>query len=186
MRAARARPQARRPTACPLSQGATRWREAQIGVRTHREQSSARLGDSSVMAGLDSHVGISNTHVMKSDVPSLAPPPPGARPADPPVAGSQPLLHARSRSLDQLTHDLEQALRMGRSGLIVTAATDGTPAIPSLIAVWLLNEVGKAIGVKRPVSLSTVINKQDLRSVGGVARLLHQVFHPTSHGAVAS
>lgn len=75
---------------------------------------------------------------------------------------------------------------MGRSGLIVTAATDGTPAIPSLIAVWLLNEVGKAIGVKRPVSLSTVINKQDLRSVGGVARLLHQVFHPTSHGAVAS
>lgn len=124
--------------------------------------------------------------VMNSDVPSVAPPPPGVSPAGAPVASLPPLSEARSRSLDQLTGDLEQALRIGRSGLTTSPAADGTPAIPSLLAVWLLNEVGKAIGVKRPVSLSSVTNKQELRSVGGVARLLFQVFHPTSHGAVAS
>lgn len=123
---------------------------------------------------------------MKSDVPSVAPPPPGASPAGPSGASPPPLSDARSRSIEQLTGDLEQALRVGRSGLTTTAAADGTPAIPSLLAVWLLNEVGKAIGVKRPVILSSVTNKQELRSVGGVARLLFQVFHPTSHGAVAS
>jgi hypothetical protein len=34
--------------------------------------------------------------------------------------------------------------------------------------------------------LSKVANKQDLRSIGGVARLLHEAFHPAAHGAVAS
>jgi hypothetical protein len=122
---------------------------------------------------------------MKSDVASVAPPPPGPSPAGPSPAALPQLSDARSRSLEQLIGDLEQALLIGRSGLTTTAAADGTPAIPSLLAVWLLNEVGKAIGVKRPVVLSSVANKEELRSVGGVARLLFAVFHPTSHGAVA-
>jgi hypothetical protein len=53
-----------------------------------------------------------------------------------------------------------------------------------LIAVWLLSQVGKAIGTKRPVNLSKVKDRNDLRSVGGVARLLHQALHPAP--AVAS
>ena len=80
--------------------------------------------------------------------------------------------------------DLEAALR-GRAGLELSPAADGTSGVASLIAVWLINEVGKAIGVDKPVKLSAVTNRDDLRSVGGVARLLHRALHPAAHGAVA-
>lgn len=124
---------------------------------------------------------------MKSDVKSFAPPPPppSASPAGGAVSLTNPLAEARSLSVEGLEHDLEQVLRSGRPGLELTSAADGTPGIPSLIAVWLINEVGKAIGVQKPVNLSRVSDRDELRSVGGVARLLHRTLHPVSHGAVA-
>lgn len=133
---------------------------------------------------LTSGVGLSDTHVVKSDVPSPAPPPPGSSPSLPAVSGARPLAEARSRTAQQLERDLENALRTGRSALPLIPGADGTPAIPSLIAVWLITQAGKAVGVQKPVKLSKVTNKQDLRSVGGVARLLHEAFHPATHGAV--
>lgn len=122
--------------------------------------------------------------VMKSDVPSLAPPPPGRIPPPTPLPGAHPLSDAGSRSVAELAVDLEDTLRRGKGSLPLSPAGDGTPAVPSLIAVWLLSEVGKALGVKRPVNLSKVTDRDDLRSVGGVARLLHGVLHPAP--AVAS
>lgn len=123
---------------------------------------------------------------MKSDVPSSAPAPPSPEPSAPPRPAVNPLAGARSRSVDELERDFEQVLRIGQATLELTPAADGTPGIPSLIAVWLLNEVGKAIGVEKPVNLSTVTDRQELLSVGGVARLLYRTLHPVSRGAVAS
>ncbi len=121
---------------------------------------------------------------MKSDVPSLAPAPPGPAPAAAPLPGAHPLADARNRSVAELEIDLEDTLRRGKASLPAAPAGDGTRAIPSLIAVWLLSQVGKAIGTRRPVNLSKVTDRNDLRSVGGVARLLHQAMHPAP--AVAS
>jgi hypothetical protein len=117
---------------------------------------------------------------MKSDVPSNAPPPPHRGAASLSSAEAPLLSNVRDRSLSELEADLEATLRHGKSSLVLSPAQDGTPAISSLISVWLLSQVGKAIGTAKPVNLSTVTNRDELRSVGGVARLLHGVLHPVS------
>jgi hypothetical protein len=58
------------------------------------------------------------------------------------------------------------------------AYTDGTLAIKSMTAVWILSTVGKALG-RRLVRLSDV-DRESLRSVGGVSRLIKTV---TASGA---
>jgi hypothetical protein len=95
-----------------------------------------------------------------------------------PLPGAHPLSDARNRSVAELEVDLEDTLRQCKASLPASPAGDGTRAIPSLIAVWLLSQVGKAIATKRPVNLSKVADLNDLRSVGGVARLLHHALHP--------
>lgn len=52
------------------------------------------------------------------------------------------------------------------------AHSDGTLAIKSMIAVWILTTVGKAFG-RRLVRLQAV-DANALRSIGGVARLIRQ------------
>ena len=52
------------------------------------------------------------------------------------------------------------------------AHSDGTLAIKSMIAVWILTTVGKAFG-RRLVRLSAV-DANALRSIGGVVRLIRQ------------
>jgi hypothetical protein len=52
------------------------------------------------------------------------------------------------------------------------AHTDGTLAIDSMTAVWVLSIVGKAFG-RRLVRLSEV-DRDSLRSVGGVSKLIKQ------------
>ena len=50
---------------------------------------------------------------------------------------------------------------------------NGTPRIPSLVAVWLIGRVSEAYSPGQTlVNLSKVPDVQVLRSVGGVARLL--------------
>lgn len=124
-------------------------------------------------------------YVMKSDVPSNAPPPRGRVPAPAAAPGVAPLSDAPARSCAELERDLEDTIRRGKAAIALTPGEDGTPAISSMIAVWVLSQVGKALGTnKSPVKLSKVENPEDLRSIGGVARLLHAVFHPAP--AVAS
>lgn len=50
--------------------------------------------------------------------------------------------------------------------------TDGTLVIDSMTAVWVISTVGKAFG-RRLVRLSTV-DRDSLRSVGGVSKLIKQ------------
>lgn len=121
---------------------------------------------------------------MKSDVPSHAPTPPRRGAAVVSLPDARPLTDVRDRSIAELETDLEDTLRRGKASVSLAPADDGTPAISSLIAVWLLSQVGKALGTKRPVNLAKVTDRENLRSVGGVARLLHEVLHPAS--AVAS
>jgi hypothetical protein len=47
------------------------------------------------------------------------------------------------------------------------------------VSVWLLSMVGKAVGKPRLVNLSKV-RREELRSIGGVARLVHRTLHQAS------
>lgn len=123
--------------------------------------------------------------VMKSDLPSNAPPPRKRVPATPSAPGTRPLTDVRDRTIAELEADLEDTIRRGKAAIALAPGADGTPGISSMIAVWVLTQVGKALGTnKSPVRLSKVENPEDLRSIGGVARLLHGVLHPAP--AVAS
>lgn len=62
------------------------------------------------------------------------------------------------------------------------AHTDGTLAIKSMTAVWILSTVGKAFG-RRLVRLSDV-DADALRSIGGVARLIKQAV--SNHAAIGA
>lgn len=48
----------------------------------------------------------------------------------------------------------------------------GTVQVPSIVAVWLLSQVGRAVGSARLVNLRQV-RRQELRSIAGVAGLVH-------------
>lgn len=126
---------------------------------------------------LDTNVGISDTGVVKSDIPAtgaIAPPKrKGAR-----SAPSVPLADIRSRSAAELERDLTELLRGARPTCVTTeVAADGSPKVASLVSVWLLSQVGNAVGKPKFVNLSKV-RREELRSIGGVARLAHRTLHP--------
>ena len=74
---------------------------------------------------------------------------------------------------DALAGHLQQRLRRGRPGQqFDERAEDGSPRIPSLVSVWLISQLGHAVGRQKVVNLSKVKNNKDLRSLAGVARLL--------------
>jgi hypothetical protein len=120
--------------------------------------------------------------VVKTDIPSVAPPPP---PSSGPTERSD-LVGVATRTVDQLEVDLVRLLRAAQPNRhLIELADDGSPKIPSLVAVFLINQVGSAVGRPKMVNLSRV-NKVDLRSMGGVARLLYQTLHPVPAGPLAS
>ncbi len=91
-----------------------------------------------------------------------------------------------TRTVDQLEADLTALLRAAQPNRRLTEmAGDGSPKIPSLIAVFLINQVGTSVGRPKLVKLSQV-NKVDLRSMGGVARLVHRTLHSVPAGPLAS
>lgn len=121
-------------------------------------------------------------------------PSPGTVPPAPDVVDPQPstveldptALQAMNR--DQLGAEILQMLAvLRRQPLHELAAgaphTDGTLALDSMTAVWVISHVGKAFG-RRLVRLSEVDN-ESLRSVGTVARLIHRVISaiPTAGAA---
>ncbi len=61
-------------------------------------------------------------------------------------------------------------------------AQDGTAAIKSVVAVWLLASVGAAAGNPRLVNLRR-INRDELHSIGGVARLVRAALDARRQGA---
>lgn len=123
--------------------------------------------------------------VVKTDIPSAAPPPPAASSlvALVPVAI---LSGVAGRSVEQLQGDLARVLQAAQPNRqLVERADDGSPKVPSLIAVFLLSQVGAAVGRPKLVNLSRV-RREDMRSIGGVARLVHRTLHPVPAGPLAS
>ena len=58
-------------------------------------------------------------------------------------------------------------------------AGDGTARIPSLVSVWLISQVSAAVDQPKLVNLSRV-DREELRSIGGVTRLIHRTLHPVA------
>jgi len=91
-----------------------------------------------------------------------------------------------TRTVDQLQSDLTDLLRAAQPNRQLTdIADDGSPKIPSLVAVFLINQVGGSVSRPKLVDLSRV-RREDLRSLGGVARLVHRTLHPVPAGPLAS
>jgi hypothetical protein len=115
--------------------------------------------------------------VVKSDIPAkgvIAPP----RRKAPSSAPATPLADLRTRSADELERDLTELLRAaGPTCVLTEVAADGSPKVASLVAVWLLSQVGIAVGRPKLVNLSKV-SREELRSIRGVARLVHRTLHP--------
>jgi len=133
---------------------------------------------------LDISVGLSDTDVMDSDVqiPGVIAPP---RAASPLATVRSQLAQVAVRSEEQMVADLINALRTGQPmRRLVDVAGDGSPKIPSLVAVWLLSQVGAVVGRPKIVDVGKV-RREDLRSVRGVARLVHAALHPAAGGAAS-
>jgi hypothetical protein len=124
--------------------------------------------------------------VVKTDIASVAPPPPPAAPPAAVPTNAAILASVTTRTVDQLQSDLTRLLRSVQPNRQLTdMADDGSPKIPSLVAVFLLNQVGASVSRPRLVDLSRV-RREDLRSLGGVTRLVHRTLHPVAAGPLAS
>lgn len=136
---------------------------------------------------VDMNVGISDTSVMTDDSTGTAGGPlffPPGRPVDSGATeGTTP--SASNADGPELREMTEGELRETVSALLAQlqrrsmeeiaagqAYTDGTPAIDSMTAVWVVATIGKRVG-RRLVKLSDV-ERESLCSVGGVARLVHR------------
>ena len=125
--------------------------------------------------------------VVKTDITSVAPPPPPLAVTPTAVPTTATILSAvATRTVDQLQSDLRGVLRAAQPNRrLQEMADDGSAKIPSLVAVFLISQVGASVGRPRLVDLSRV-RREDLRSLGGVARLLHRTLHPVPAGPLAS
>lgn len=127
---------------------------------------------------LDIDVGISDNGTMKHlrvVTGTIAPP---RRRAAGTTTTATPLANIRSLNEPELVSALSTKLRAGGKGLVGDTASDGTPTVASLVAVWLISQAAAEAGRPRLVNLSKV-RREDLRSVGGVARLVYQGLHST-------
>jgi hypothetical protein len=126
--------------------------------------------------------------VVKTDITSVAPPPPAPVAVTPTaIPTTATILSAvAARTVDQLQSDLTRLLRAAQPNRQLTdMADDGSAKIPSLVAVFLINQVGASVSRPKLVDLSRV-RREDLRSLGGVARLVHRTLHPVPAGPLAS
>jgi len=116
--------------------------------------------------------------VVKSDIPATGAIAPPKRRGPASGGPTTPMADARTRSAAELERDLTELLRAARPTCVTTElAADGSPKVASLVSVWLLSQVGNAVGRPKLVNLSKV-RREELRSIGGVARLVHRTLHP--------
>ena len=123
-------------------------------------------------------------NVVKSDITAKGAiaPPKRRRPTAPPT----PLAAVRTRSATELERDLTDLLLLAQPNRTFTElASDGSPRVPSLVSVWLISQVGNAVGRPKLVNLSKV-RREELRSIGGVAQLVHRTLHPVPSQVRAS
>lgn len=123
-------------------------------------------------------------YVVKSDIAATGAIAPPKRRG--PSAPAAPLAAVRTRSVAELEQDLTDLLRAAQpTRTLSELAVDGSPCVPSLVSVWLISQVGNAVGRPKLVNLSKV-RREELRSIGGVARLVHRTLHPVPSEEVAS
>lgn len=116
--------------------------------------------------------------VVKSDIPAKGAIAPPKRRGPASSSPAMPLSEIRRRSAVELERDLTELLRAARPACGLTeVAPDGSLKVASLVSVWLLSQVGNAVGRPKFVNLSKV-RREELRSIGGVARLVHRTLHP--------
>ena len=97
-----------------------------------------------------------------------------------------PFATIQACSVDELESHLTALLQASQpASLSSEIAGDGTPRVASLVAVWLISQAGVAVGRPKLVNLSRV-RREELRSLGGVARLLHRTLHPVPVDARAA
>lgn len=129
--------------------------------------------------------GYPTLDVVKSDIVAkgaIAPP----KPAGTTAPASDPLGAVRSRSVSELEADLGGLLRSAQPTCpLEEKAPDGSLRVPSLVSVWLISQAGKAVGRPKLVNLSKV-RRDDLRSLAGVARVVHRALHPLPSEAKVS
>ncbi|MCY4068496.1 MAG: hypothetical protein OXE79_05225 [Acidimicrobiaceae bacterium] len=106
---------------------------------------------------------------MKNDICPAVPPPPADQPR---IRITVPQLFAMGES--ELEEHLKELLDWsGFDQQPQQASADGSPRVSSLLAVWLISQVGGVVGGKKLINLSEVENKECLRSLAGIAGLLH-------------
>lgn len=116
--------------------------------------------------------------VVKSDIKTKGTIAPPRRAEGHGAVPASPLTDPGSRTVSELERDLVQLLRQARPTCELTERSDdGSPRVASLVSVWLLSQVGQAVGRPKFVNLSKV-RREELRSIGGVARLVHRTLHP--------
>ncbi len=116
--------------------------------------------------------------VVQSDIPATGAIAPPKRRGPASGGPATPMADARTRSVAELERGLTELLRAARPTCVTTElAADGSPKVASLVSVWLLSQVGKAVDRPKLVNLSKV-RREELRSIGGVARLVHRTLHP--------
>src|SRR4051812_26568571 len=122
--------------------------------------------------------------VVKNDIaPKGAIAPPRRRGPSAPAA---PLAAVRSRSVAELEQDLTDLLSGAQpTRTLSELAADGSPRVPSLVSMWLISQVGNAVGRPKLVNLSKV-RREELRSIGGVARLVYRILHSVPSEVKAS
>lgn len=120
--------------------------------------------------------------VMNYDAPSVPAPPPLPSGPIPQLDGGR----LRRCTEAELGNELNALVRgaLPAVGLNELAA-DGSPRIASLVAVWMITQVAKAVGQPRLVSLSQV-KAEELRSIAGVARLAYNALRAGPAQAAAA
>lgn len=77
--------------------------------------------------------------------------------------------------LEALQVHLEDLLHKGMPGRgSEERAADGSPAVSSLVSVWLISQVAHAVGKPKLVNLAKVENKEELKSLRGAAKLARE------------
>jgi hypothetical protein len=107
-----------------------------------------------------------------ADMPAAPAPPPKQTLAAQPQVDSATFLTLTER---EIAYFLERRLAAVSHQSSLGTHADGTRAIKSLIGVWLISQAGAAVGRRRLVNLARS-DKTLLKSVGGVAKLIHAAF----------
>ena len=128
-------------------------------------------------------VGFANMRVVKSNIDSGALPPPQSEPLTTAVTVDEILAMDANALQTHLQQRLQGAIPGRHAG---ERAEDGSPSVSSLESVWVISQIGHAVGQPRLVKLSEVDNKADLSSLRGLTRVVGKALDALRPARMAS